>query len=124
MSSEGTNISDIQAKCNRGVGTINRIQTILETMFFGSYHFEIGKTMIDSMLLGSILNNIEVAYNLTMNEVEKLEKCHEFAIRKLLELPSKTPIKMLYFLTGSVPIRFQIQTRRLVYLHHILNEDK
>ena len=93
-------------------------------MFFGSYHFKIGKTMIESMLIGSILNNIEVAYNLTMNEVEKLEKCHEFAIRKLLELPSKTPIKMLYFLTGTVPIRFQIQRRRLVYLHHILNEDK
>ena len=42
----------------------------------------------------------------------------------MLELPSKTPTKMLYFLTGSVPIRFQIQRRRLVYLHHILNEDQ
>ena len=34
LSSEGTNITDIQAKCNRGVGTVNRIKTILETMFF------------------------------------------------------------------------------------------
>ena len=31
---------------------------------------------------------------------------------------------MLYFLTGSIPLRFQIQRRRLVYLHHILNENK
>ena len=30
---------------------------------------------------------------------------------------------MLYLLTGSVPIKFQIQRRRLNYLHHILNQD-
>ena len=80
--------------------------------------------MIESMLLGTILNNIEVAYNLTMVEIEKLERCHEIAIRKLLSLPSKTPRQMLYFLTGSTPIRVLIQRRRLVYLHHILNQDK
>ena len=38
--------------------------------------------------------------------------------------PSKTPRQMLYFLTGSTPIRVLIQRRRLVYLHHILNQDK
>ena len=31
---------------------------------------------------------------------------------------------MLYFLTGSIPLRFQIQRRRLLYLHHILNENE
>ena len=80
--------------------------------------------MIESMLLGTILNNIEVAYNLTQNEVDKLEQCHEMAIRKLLELPSKTPKIMLYFLTGSTPVRIQVQRRRLVYLHHILNHNE
>ena len=75
------------------------------------------------MLLGSILNNSEVAYNLTQIEIEKMQKCHEMALRKLLSLPSKTPKHMLYLLTGSVPIKFQIQRRRLTYLHHILNQD-
>ena len=65
INSEGTNMNDIQAKCNRGTGTVNKINTILETMYFGVYHFEVGKNMIESMPLGSILNNIEVAYNLT-----------------------------------------------------------
>ena len=80
--------------------------------------------MIESMLLGSILNNIEVAYNLTMSEIEKLEQCHESSLQKLLALPSKTPRQMLYFLTGSTPIRLTIQRRRLVYLHQIFNQDK
>ena len=123
LNPEGTNMSDIQAKCNRGVGTINKIQTILETMFFGKYYFEVAKTMIESMLLGSNLSNIEVKYSLTQSEIDKLEKCHEMALRKMLNLPCKTPKIMLYFLTGSIPSRFQIQRRRLVYLHYILNEN-
>ena len=44
--------------------------------------------------------------------------------RNLLSLPSKTPKNMLYFLTGSTPTRFLIQRRRLVYLHHVINQDK
>ena len=93
-------------------------------MYFGKFYFEIGITLIESMLLGSILTNIEVAYNLTITEVEKLEKCHEMGLRKLLNLPSKTPKQMLYFLTGSTPVRFVIKRRRLVYLHHIINQNE
>ena len=92
INSDGTNLTDITAKCNRGLGTINKIQTILETMFFGKFYFEVGKTLIDSMLLGSILTNIEVAYNLSKSEIEKLQYCHEIGLRKLLSLPSKTPV--------------------------------
>ena len=89
LSADGTNTLDITTKCNRGTGIVNKIQTILETMFFGSYYFEVGKTMIESMLLGSILNNIEVAYNLTKPKIEKLQRCHEMGLRKLLYLPCK-----------------------------------
>ena len=70
ISTDGTNILDITGKCNRGIGIVNKNQNILETMYFGSFYFEVGKTMIESMLLGSILNNIEVAYNLTKTEIE------------------------------------------------------
>ena len=121
---DGSNLMDITMKCNRGIGTINKIQNILETMYFGKYYFEIGITLIESMLLGTILTNIEVAYNLALGEIEKLEKCHETSLRKLLNLPSKTPTPMLYFLTGSTPIHFIIKRRRLVYLHHILKQEE
>ena len=124
INSDGSNMMDITMKCNRGVGTINKIQNILETMFFGKYYFEVGITLIESMLLGTILTNIEVAYNITLSEIEKLEKCHEMSLRKLLNMPSKSPKPMLYFITGSVPIRFIVKRRRLVYLHHIINQTE
>ena len=81
----------------------------------------LGKTLIDSMLLGSILVNSEVAYNISKEDINKFEKCHEKGLRMLLSLPVKSPKTMLYLLTGSIPIRYQLKRRRFVYLHHILN---
>ena len=60
----------------------------------------------------------------TISEIEKLEKCHETAVKKLLNLPSKTLIQMLYFITGSTPIRITIKRRSLVYLHNIINQNE
>ena len=88
ISADGTNLIDITSKCNKGIGTINKIQTILETKFFGKFYFEVGKTMIDSMLLGSLLTNIEVSYNLTKREIEKIAKMSQNGTEKTA-LPSK-----------------------------------
>ena len=73
--------------------------------------------MIDSMLLGSILTYIKVAYIISKSEIEKLQKSLEMGLRK-------PPTKMLYFLTGSITVEFLIQRRRLVYLQHSLKPDK
>ena len=46
------------------------------------------------------------------------------ALRKLFNLPAKTPKPMLYFLTGSTPVHSIEKRRRLVYLNHILNQGE
>ena len=124
LSTDGKNEKDLRRKTKKANGTINKIKLILETTPFGKYNFEVGKILIDSLLIGSILCNSEVAYNLIQSEVDLLEKTHEKALRMLLNCGKATPKIMLYFITGSVPIRIQIQRRRLVYLHNILNQDK
>ena len=89
IGSDGTNTADITAKCNRGIEEVDKIQSILESMFCGKYYFEVGKTMIDSMLLSSILNNSEVAYNLTKTDIENLQKCHEMGLKNCFHFPAR-----------------------------------
>ena len=57
----------------------------------GKYEFEIGLKLLDSMLLGTILVNSEVAYNLKKIYIMKYEKCHEQGLRMLISLPVSTP---------------------------------
>ena len=69
------------------------------------------------------MTNSEAWYNLKMGEVEILERCDENLLRKIFETPCTTPKCMLYLESGCKPIRFLIMTRRLLFLHYILNED-
>ena len=77
----------------------------------------------DSLLLNSILTNSEAWYHVKQEEIEILERCDESLLRNFFEAPCTTPKCMLYLESGCKPIRFSIMTRRVMYLHYILNED-
>ena len=96
---------------------------MLEVINWSPYLFEVGLLLIDSLLIGSLLVNSEAAYNLIQSDITQLEKCHESSLRALLELPLTTPKPMLYLFTGSIPICHRLQQRRLIYLHHIINQS-
>ena len=71
-----------------------------------------------------MLFNSEVWYNVTEDDIQKLSEVDEYLMRKILELPSKTPIESLYLETGSIPIKFYLKKRRLMYLKHILSRKE
>ena len=45
-------------------------------------------------------------------------------LRKLLEVGQGCPKEMLFLETGSWPLRYIVMSRRLMFLHYILNEEK
>ena len=44
---------------------------MLDSLFLGEHYFKAGETLIDSLLLRSILCNLEVAYNLKKSNITK-----------------------------------------------------
>ena len=96
---------------------------MMETMQGGKYHFEIAKILRNSYLLSSILSSSEVWYGVTQNEIDQLKQVDEMLIRNLMDCSSSVPKDLLYLELGIIPIRYIIQTRRLLYLHHILQQD-
>ena len=76
------------------------------------------------MFINGILTNCEVWYGLQTSEIEELEEVDEILLRKILGAHSKTAKEMLYLETGTTPLRFSIQKRRMSYLHHILTRNE
>merc|ERR1712030_140585 len=70
------------------------------------------------------LYNSEVWYGLSKKNIKKLEKVDEIFLRNLLNAHSKTSTEALYIETGTVPLRFIIQCRRLMYWKHLISIDK
>ena len=91
---------------------------------FGKYHFEISVILRNSLLISGMLTNAEAWYDVKKSELEVLEKVDESLLRQILETPSCTPKEMLYLEMGVLPIRFIIMSRRINYLHYILNQPK
>ena len=82
------------------------------------------KSLTNSLLLSSLLTNCEAWYNLTNEEITKLEQVDEDLLRRVLECPRTTPKEMLYLEMNCIPIRFIIRSRRLNFLHSILHEEQ
>ena len=83
-----------------------------------------GLKLRQAMLINGILFNSEVWHGVTDDHVKALEKVDEHLLRSLLQCHAKTPLEFLFLETGSVPIRFIISSRRLIYLQTILRRDE
>ena len=53
-----------------------------------------------------------------------LEGVDRMLSRRIFQVPISTPTAALYLETGSIPIRYIMRMRRIMYLHHILTREK
>ena len=120
----GSNKLNIKKRMDKGVGGVSQIMTILENTCYGPYHFQVAAVLRESLLVNSILTNSEAWYGLTKSDIELLESVDELLLRRVLEVPSTCPKEMLYLEMGCLPIKFIISSRRLAFLHYILNENE
>ena len=76
------------------------------------------------MLLSSILCNSEVLYGLKKAHIDKLESVDKYFWKKIFECPFSTPTEAFYLETNTIPIRFVLVSRRLMYFWNILQMDE
>lgn len=114
----------MKARRAKGVGITNQIISFLNEVFFGPYYFQVAVMLRSSQLLNSILLNSESWYNLTSSDIQELESVDNMLLRQILESGKSTPVSILHLELGTIPIRFVIKSRRLMFLQYILKQDK
>ena len=124
ISREGKNEKNIHARKAKGTGIVDQIISILDGSVFGPFHVEVALILRSSLLLNGILTNSEAWYGLKTSDLEQLEEIDEQLLRKILEVGAGCPKEMLYLETGTIPIRFLVAFKRVMFLHYILNQDK
>ena len=124
ISVDGKNTKNITARVAKAQGIVKQLRTIFEEMSYGIFVFEVAIILRNALFVNGLLTNMEASYGLKDEEIEEIEKCDEQLLRIILECPSKTPKEMLYLELGIIPIRYIIMSRRMMFYHYILNEDK
>ena len=125
ISHNGKHTSNITSRRSKGIGIVNEIINILNSLCLGPHYFHVAMTLRQAMLISVLLFNAETWLRLNKSDITKLEKVDEMLLRKLLKVPTSTPRISLYLETGAIPISLLIKEKRIMFLHHILtrNED-
>ena len=90
ISSDGRQDKNIISRRNKGLGKINEIMKILQSLFFGKYYFEVALVLRSSLLHSSLLLNSEAWLNLTEKNLRVLEQNDEILLSKILGCEANT----------------------------------
>ena len=124
ISSSGSNDANISRRISLGLGAISQIFGILSEITLGYQFIQIGLIMRESILLNKILLSSESWHRLFKYQIEKLEDVDSAFYRKLYNGHAKTSLECYISESGTVPIRFLISSRRLMYWWHIEHADQ
>ena len=92
-------------------------------MTLGYQMYSITKLLHQSMFINGTLVNMETWPHCTNKRIEMFEKTEQSLFRKILCAHSKTPIECLYLELGIIPLRFHLMSRRIMYLHNVMQRD-
>ena len=124
ISANGSHAKNIRQRCNRGLGIIAEIKSILESTYFGKYYFETAVILRESLFLSSLLLNSEAWVGYSDKDIRELEKCDEQLLARILDCDKNTSNTHKYLELGVLPLRFVVMKRKLGFLHYLLKQDK
>ena len=114
----------VMSRKAKAFGAVTHILAIVNEVPLAHWKVEAGLQLRQAMLLSVMLFNSEAWHGVSDTEIEQLEKVDKALLRGLLNAHSKAPLESIYLETGCIPIRFIIKSRRLSYLHNILQKDR
>ena len=120
----GKNRPNIESRRAKGYGILSNILAIVDEVPLGHWKVDAGLNLRQAMLLNGVLFNSEAWHNVSHNDLSLLEKVDEALLRGLLNGHAKIPLEALFLETYSIPIRFVVSSRRLMYLHSILQRSQ
>ena len=101
----------------------SQVLCMVNSISLGSYFFKIAFIMREAILVNSIMTNSEVWYEVTAKQMDVLEDINLGLIKNFLAGHSKTAKEAFYLETGTLPLRYTLAKRRLMYLWTILQRD-
>ena len=120
----GSSKTNIEDRKSKGYGITTNVLAIINEIPLAHWKVQAGLKLRQAMLINGILFNSEAWHGVNKKEIVILEKVDEALLRGVLSAHPKIPLEALYLETKSVPIRFILASRRILYMHSILQKDE
>ena len=114
---------NLEKRKSKGYGAVNNILAITSEVPLAHWKIQAGLSLRQAMFINGILYNSEAWHSIEDKDLIPFEKADELLLRGLLNAHTKTPLEALYLETNSLPIRFILKIRRIMFLHNILQKN-
>ena len=120
ISNDGKYAKNIESRKVKTQSTTININSIASTEVLRKIETSVLLELHDKVTIPGLLANAE-SWSLLKTETTEMEKIELQALRNLFDLPLHTPIPGIIFSFGTLYTDLRIETRRLMYLHKLLN---
>ena len=100
---------------------VSHIMEILKTVSSGKIYFELAIVLKEALLINGMLTNSDIWYGLHKSEISELEEVDKILLRRILEVLTSTSTESLYLELGLSPVSSILKSRRINYLHYLVN---
>ena len=124
IDNSGKSKPNIEKRKSRGFGIVANILAIINEIPLAHWKVEAGLQLRQAMLINGLLYNSEAWQGIEEKDIISFEKIDQTLLRGVLSAHPKIPTEALYLETKSLPIRFIVASRRLMYFHTILQKNE
>ena len=115
---------NIEKNSKRIPHMIETVRSIGSPRNVGTMAVESRIKLVNTVIMPSLLYNIEVIPVLTKQEVKKLESIQQMILSRMLEVPGSTPYMGLLLETGFWTMEARIAYKKLMLYHNIKHSEK
>lgn len=103
---------------------VQTVRNIASERNIGSLAVSSRLQMVESVIIPSILVNVEAWLTISPTELKELEKAQATVLKKIFEMPISTPYLGMLMEAGVLPVRARITYKRLMLYHGVMCGDK
>ena len=107
----------------RAKSTIIELMAICREVVFGRKQTEVMLLLYRFVFLLRLLYNCEAWSNLSKNDIKSLQTSQLSYLRCVMEVSNSTPVAALYLELGSLPVKYEIEIKQLLFLKRILDKE-
>ena len=122
ITNDGKNKSNIENRFNRTQGIIRQINTTAGSEVMRKIETKTILELYERCVIPSFLNNAE-SWTLSTQEEKELDKLGIQILKRLFNLPERTPSPAIIYSFGTLYITQEIDLKKFMYFHKILKRE-
>ena len=124
LTNDGKLEENLKYRQSKGFGISNQVLSLLKEISVGKFYFQMAILFRSSLLINRTLFNMEALHGIKNKHLEIIEESDKGLMRKIFDCPQGTPLEAFFIETSTLPIRFILMGRRLMYFWTVLNKPE